>query len=283
MFTGLSPAPAASVAVVFLTPRCNMECPYCGSDSAFREFGRRDAHTLVEDIARRGFDSVVFGGGEPTLWRGGLREICAAARARGLRTQIGTNALALPADAAEWHEVDRWVIPLEAGEAAAHDRLRPCPGSHFARIMAALDLLSGGPAITVSSVARPDAEQDLEGVARLLERRTAGGMRLHAWHLYRFQAMGRKGAGNAARFSQTDEAWRALVRGLRRGHPRLPLLARPDMMHSRQVAFFWDREEGPWRQGPGEWKGPVAGAFTGRSEMEGVFRGLEPQEVVRVR
>lgn len=245
-------APAASVAVVFLTPRCNMDCPYCGSESTFAEFTRGDARTLVDYLSCEGFESVVFGGGEPTLWRGGLREICAAARARGLLTQVGTNALSLPADVSEWREVDRWVIPLEAGEPSAHDRLRPSAGSHFVRVMEALDLLAPLPSgITVSSVARPGADGDLEGVAALLENRVRRGMRLHAWHLYRFQPMGRNGADNAARFQQTDEAWGEQVRTLRHGHPGLPLLLRPDMMHSKRVAFFWRSRRDTWRQGPG--------------------------------
>jgi len=248
----LAQAQSASVAVVFLTPRCNMDCPYCGSDSAFAELNSREARTLVDRLARLGFESVVFGGGEPTLWKGDLRELCAAARARGLLTQVGTNALSLPTDAADWHEVDRWVLPLESGEAAAHDRLRPGAGSHFARVMDALDLLARGAAwITISSVARPAAEKDLEGVARFLETRVRDGMRLHAWHLYRFQAMGRNGAGNAALFRQSDEGWNVQVRTLKEGHPGLPLVLRPDMMHSKRVAFFWNTAEGLRRQGPG--------------------------------
>jgi MoaA/NifB/PqqE/SkfB family radical SAM enzyme len=250
--------PAAHVAVVFLTPRCNMSCPYCGSDEGFSELSRQGAWALVEHLSQQGFESVVFGGGEPTLWRGGLREICAAARARGLLVQVGTNALDLPADAGEWREVDRWVLPLEAGEAEAHNRLRPSKGSHHAAILKALDLFSAHPSgVTVSSVARLGGEADLESAARLLESKVRSGLRLHSWTLYRFQPMGRHGTANAGRFALGPGEWEATASELRRRHPRLPIILRPDMMHSKQVAFFWGSQKGLWRQGPGSWQGPL--------------------------
>jgi hypothetical protein len=69
--------------------------------------------------------------------------------------------------------------------------------------------------------------------------------------------MGRAGARNAARFAQDAAQWLALAGGLRAAFPDLPLLLRPDLLHSRQVAFFWGIEGGLWRQGPGLWSGPL--------------------------
>lgn len=251
-------APAAQVAVVFLTSACDLDCPYCGSDGTIGVFSRREARSLVERLASDGFESVVFGGGEPLRWPHGLRELCAAARSRGLLTQVGTSAAALPPDAAEWREVDRWVLPLESAQAAAHDALRPMAGSHHAKVLAALHAFAlGGRSVTVSSVARLGGDEDLAGVGQLLERLRGAGLRLHAWHLYRFQAMGRHGADNAERFRLTDEAWSAAAQGLKRRFPGLPLLLRPDMLHSKQVAFFWNTPQGAWRRGPLDWEGPV--------------------------
>jgi len=248
------------VAVVFLTPACALDCPYCGADDRYGVLNRPQAWALMESLAQQGFQSVVLGGGEPLLWPHGLRELCAAARSRGLLVQVGTSAAQLPDDAAEWRQVDRWVLPLESADAAAHDALRPMPdgSSHHARVLAALgNFACGGGEVTVSSVARLGGEADLRGVGGLLERLRADGLRLHAWHLYRFQAMGRHGAANAPRFALQDTEWAAVSRSLRRDFPRIPVLLRPDMMHSKSVAFFWVTPQGLWRQGPLDFKGLV--------------------------
>lgn len=253
-----APAGEAKVAVVFLTPACDMACPYCGAAEDFGVLGRGQAVALLDHLVEQRFESVVFGGGEPLRWPHGLRELCAAARARGLLTQVGTNSTHLPEDAATWREVDRWVLPLESDQAEAHDALRPTRASHHAKILATLDAFARhGTEVTVSSVAHRGGEAHLEGVARELKRRQADGLRLHAWHVYRFQAMGRGGLNQADRFSLADQAWAELGRGLKARHRRLPLLLRSDMMHSRQVAFFSARSQGLWRQGPLAWQGPV--------------------------
>lgn len=244
--------PEASVAVVFLTPACAMDCPYCGADDRYGVFSRAQAWGLVEALSRQGFQSVVLGGGEPLLWPHGLRELCAAARSRGLLVQVGTSAAGLPVDALEWRQVDRWVLPLESADAAAHNALRPLAGaSHHARVLRALDECARtGVSVTLSSVARRGGEDDLRSVGRLLESLRAQGLKLHAWHLYRFQGMGRRGSTNALRFALEDAQWEELSQGLRAAFPRLPVLLRPDMMHSKSVAFFWSTPAGLWRQGP---------------------------------
>jgi MoaA/NifB/PqqE/SkfB family radical SAM enzyme len=254
------PAPPAhaSVAVVMLTPACQLRCSFCGADESFGVLSRLQARALVEGLSLQGFESVVFGGGEPTLWPHGLREICAAARARGLLTQIGTSAAALPQDVAEWREVDRWVLPLESGKAEAHDAVRNCEGGHHGKVLRALHgFAMQGQSVTVSTVARHGAEEDLFSVGSLLEGLRAAGLRLHAWHVYRFQAMGRLGRLNGERFALSDEEWAETSRDLKRRFDKLPLLLRPDMMHSHDVAFFWNTPKGLWRQGPGQWEGLV--------------------------
>jgi MoaA/NifB/PqqE/SkfB family radical SAM enzyme len=269
-------APAAQVAVVMLTPACDMACPYCGAEASFRALGEGEAAALMWSLAGAGFRSVVLGGGEPFCWQGDLRRLAASAKAAGLEVQVGSNLRRLPADAPAWDEVDRWVLPLESADAAAHDALRPGAPSHYGVVLGALEAFRrAGREVTVSSVARPGAAQDLAGVAQLLRSWRARGLRLHAWHLYRFQAMGRAGACNAARFAQDEGQWRALADGLRQAFPDLPLLLRPDLLHSRQVAFFWGVAEGLRRQGPGLWSGLLAPA-RGQATKSSAFVKMAP-------
>lgn len=250
-------APGAKVAVVFLTPDCDMACPYCGAEEGFPSLSQAGAEGLLARLAAAGFESVVLGGGEPLCWPGDLRKLAGVAQGLGLLVQVGSNLQRLPPDAPAWPEVDRWVLPLESGKAKAHDALRPGPQSHHAMVLAALDLFARARrVVTVSSVARADGQADLDGVAALLRARVRLGLRLHAWHVYRFRPMGRGGRLHAGRFQQSDDAWQATALELRRRHADLPLLLRPDMLHSKQVAFFWKKGAKIWRQGPGDWSGP---------------------------
>lgn len=252
-------APQADIAVVMLTPACDMACPYCGAESAFRPLGEAEARALMPGLKAQGFRSVVLGGGEPFCWKGDLRALAGRARDCGLELQVGSNLRRLPADAPAWPEVGRWVLPLESDAAAAHDALRPGSPSHHGVVLAALDAFqAAGASVTLSSVARLDGDADLHGVARFLERRIAQGLRVHAWHLYRFQPMGRGGRDHAGRFAQSDAQWKALAASLKLAHPSLPILLRPDLLHSKQVAFFWGAARGLWRQGPGVWHGPLS-------------------------
>jgi MoaA/NifB/PqqE/SkfB family radical SAM enzyme len=244
------------VAVLMLTPACDMACPYCGAEEGFRPLGQAEAEGLLPALRAQGFESVVLGGGEPLCWQGDLRALAGRARSLGLETQVGSNLRRLPPGAESWPEIGRWILPLESALPQAHDALRPGLPSHHGVVLAALErfrLASRG--VTLSSVARLDAEQDLHSVAALLRRERERGLRLHAWHVYRFQAMGRGGRPHAGRFWMEDGAWAALARHLKQRHGDLPLLLRPDMLHSREVAFFWGRPQGLWRQGPLGWSG----------------------------
>lgn len=250
--------PGPTVGVIFLTAACDMQCPYCGADELFPPLPMAQARSLLQALALNGYESVVLGGGEPFLWPGDLRALAGCAKALGLQTQIGTNLNALPPDAPSWPEVDRWVLPLESSDASAHDALRPGPPSHHAHVTRCLDAFQkAGSAVTVSSVARQGAAEDLHRVGQALRERRAAGLRLHAWHIYRFQAMGRGGRHSADRFGMSDTDWKSLALELKDRHKDLPLLLRPDMLHSKQVAFFWNTPRGLWRQGPLSLSGPV--------------------------
>lgn len=254
------PSPGAQVAVVMLTPACDMACPYCGAEDGFRPLDEAEAQALMPRLAAQGFNSVVLGGGEPLCWKGGLRALAAKAQASGLLVQVGSNLRRLPADAPGWKEVDRWVLPLESDLAAEHDALRPGAPSHHGVVLAALDAFqAAGRSVTVSSVARFGGEAELSRLGRWLRGRKAQGLKLHAWHLYRFQAMGRGGLQHQDRFALSDAQWSALSQGLKAANPGLPLLLRPDLLHSKQVAFFWGEQGGLQRQGPGAWNEHIRG------------------------
>lgn len=236
--------PAPKVAVLFLTPACNMSCAFCGADAGFdpMEFGQ--ALGLLKDLKARGLESVVLGGGEPLMWKHSPAELSAEARRLGLVVQIGSNGILAPADEAGLRAYDRWILPLESVTPGLHDRMRPTlEGSHFAGVTDLMQRLKkAGIEVTLSSLVSHENFDSLLEVGEHLSRYQAHGGRLHAWHLYRFLALGRAGVWNARRFSTAEGVFEGLGRLLKARHPAMQIYLRPDMYHSRQVAFYWSQD-----------------------------------------
>ncbi len=111
------------IGVVMLQPSCNLTCPFCITEEGLESLTFENAVGLLDRFAAQGVTNVVLGGGEPTLWRHDVFRLAAAAKARGLFVQLGTNGVRLP-DGFENHEaVDRYVLPLEAADPAIHERM----------------------------------------------------------------------------------------------------------------------------------------------------------------
>lgn len=76
-----------------ITQRCNRRCPYCDQPKSDRDMPVTLFVELLEALAEEGVGAVALGGGEPTL-HPELPALLTAARQRGLRTGLTTNARA---------------------------------------------------------------------------------------------------------------------------------------------------------------------------------------------
>ena len=121
-----------------LTRRCNLRCAHCYLDAkalrdgADNELTTAEVQTLLDEVSRRGAETmIVLTGGEPLIRRD-LEEIVAFGAERGLAMVVGTNGTAL---------TDRRVrslkragtlgvgISVDSLDADYHDRFRGLPGS----------------------------------------------------------------------------------------------------------------------------------------------------------
>ncbi len=231
--------PRRTIASVFLLPDCDMGCRFCASEAGFEAMPPDTAGALVEELAASGFHSVVLGGGEPFLWPHDLAALGRRARRAGLLVQVGSNVLAPPPGFAAFDWVDRYLVPWESSDPALHDELRAARGGHAVALERALDALTeSGKPVTVGTVV---TARNLDGLTQLREAllaRAARGLRVHAWHLYRFLAVGRGGAGAAGLHVGSAE-YRAAVDGLRAEPLGFPVYRRDDMLRSTTVEFFW--------------------------------------------
>lgn len=228
------------IAVLFLTPHCNMTCRFCIAGEGFRALRPGDVSAMLAGLRAAGAGNVIFGGGEPLSWPHDLRAAASAAKDMGFIVQVGTNGIALHGGIMCCESIDRFILPLESARPDLHDSLRRAGNGHHAIVLARLAALASlGREVTVSTVVTRENAYALPELAALLGSYAQGGGKLHAWHLYRFLPMGRGGAPNAARLDLPKAEYDAACDAVKAAFPRLPVLKRPDMTHSATVGFFW--------------------------------------------
>jgi len=232
--------PRKRIASVFLLPDCTMACRFCGSDADFGVMTMAQAETLLTQLAARGIRNLVLGGGEPFLWPHGLLELADHARSMGFLVQVCTNGIHLPEGFEQLAVFDRFILPLEAADAALHDRLRIHPGGHHRLVMARLEaLVAAGREITISTVVTRENLGALPALAVLLRDLKRKGAHLHAWHLYRFLPIGRAGMVNAGSLGTDLPAYAEAVEGVRKEDHGFPVFRRSDMLRASTVVYLW--------------------------------------------
>ena len=121
------------------TNACNLYCAHCyrgSGEEAAGELTTAEGMTLIEDIARAGFQIMIFSGGEPLL-RPDIFDLIHHAREVGLRPVLGTNGTLLTLETARALKDAGLMaagISLDSLDAAAHDRLRSQQGAWQAAV-----------------------------------------------------------------------------------------------------------------------------------------------------
>ena len=116
------------------TNACNMYCDHCYRDSgsiAAEELTTAEAKTMLEQIARAGFQIMIFSGGEPLL-RTDIFKLVAYARELGLKPVLGTNGTLLTSKTVnELKDAGAMGmgISLDSLDSEKHDSLRRTAGA----------------------------------------------------------------------------------------------------------------------------------------------------------
>jgi len=229
-----------TVAVVMLLPQCNMTCTFCVTEDAMGAFDLAQADALLYRLRNEGFDNVVLGGGEPTLWPHDVWRLARQAKRRGFVVQLGTNGVLLPERFETRDEIDRFVLPIDGASADVHNAVRFFRQKHFDVVADRIERLrAAGKSTTVSTVITRLNYRDVANVATLLARLNRPRAFIHAWHLYQFIPEGRGGAVNRELLALPRETYDQVCDDVRRMNLGFQILKRPDMLHSRAVEFFW--------------------------------------------
>jgi len=228
------------IASLFLLPQCDMTCSFCASEEDFSVMSYAQAEELLHALRARSIRNVVFGGGEPFLWPHDLERLARLACDLGFLVQVCTNGASLPAGYERITSVDRYILPLESVDPAVHDGLRNHPAGHHRLVLNRIDGLAGsGRQLTVSTVVTRDNVDRLAEVGEFLTRSVARGVDVHAWHLYRFLPVGRRGAHNADRLAIPFNEFVGACAQARSHTTPFRVYRRDNMLRSSSVEFFW--------------------------------------------
>jgi len=232
--------PNKRIASLFLLPHCDMRCTFCASRQDFSVMAFNEAERLLRALRARSIENVVLGGGEPFLWPHDVLRLSRLASGLGFVVQICTNGTSMPAGFERIECVDRYILPLESMDPGLHDGLRIHPAGHHALVRGRIERLVGSErSLTVSTVVTSSNLERLAEVGEFLEGARSRGIRVHAWHLYRFLPVGRGGARHAARLAVSREGYHKSCSALQGGRFGFPVYRRPDMLRSRSVEYFW--------------------------------------------
>ncbi len=116
------------------TNDCNLFCAHCYRESGEKakgELNTEEGKKLIDEIARAGFNIMIFSGGEP-MTRPDIYELIAHARSRGLRPVLGSNGTLIDDEAARRLKEAGLMaagISLDSLDPAKHDKLRAKEGA----------------------------------------------------------------------------------------------------------------------------------------------------------
>lgn len=232
--------PRKRIASLFLTPLCDMGCRFCASEADFSVMSFAEATMLLSALRGR-VDGVVLGGGEPFLWPHGLEKLACLACDMGLQVQVCTNGVNMPAGFERLEAVHRYILPLEAMDPGLHDRLRiRAGGGHHGIVMDRIQALSrAGREITLSTVVTSENLGGLQAIAEWLAWQTLVGLKVHAWHLYRFLPVGRGGAAHGQELAVERDLYLRACGAVKAAGLPFPVLRRDDMTRASTVEFCW--------------------------------------------
>ncbi|MBL0313558.1 MAG: radical SAM protein [Holophagaceae bacterium] len=232
--------PRKRIASLFLTPSCDMGCRFCASETEFAVMSFDEAASLICALRGR-IDGVVLGGGEPFLWPHGLEKLACLACDMGFQVQVCTNGVNMPAGYERIEAIHRYILPLEAMDPQLHDSLRiRTGGGHHGIVMDRIQALANaGREITLSTVVTSKNIGELQAIAEWLAWQSLVGLKVHAWHLYRFLPVGRGGVPHGQELAVDREGYLRACGAVKSAGLPFQVLRRDDMTKASTVEFCW--------------------------------------------
>lgn len=228
------------IASLFLSPLCDMGCRFCASETNFSTMSFDEATSLLCALRGR-VEGVVLGGGEPFLWPHDLEKLACLACDLGFQVQVCTNGVNMPVGFEQIEAVHRYILPLEAMDPAVHDSLRiRAGGGHHTIVMDRIQALAkAGRELTLSTVVTSKNLSELQAIAEWLAWQSLVGLKIHAWHLYRFLPVGRGGVPHGQELAVDSDEYVQVCGAIKMAGLPFQVLRRDDMTRASTVEFCW--------------------------------------------
>ncbi len=227
------------VAVLMLLPECNMTCDFCVIEETFEAISYLDAIELIQDLKKNNYDTLILGGGEPTLWPHDVFKLAEFAKSLGFFVQIGTNATKLPEGFETSPYIDRWILPLESVNFDLHNDIRHFKNRHHQIMLTVLEKLKNeNKSIIVSTVVTQKNKDELVLLMEFLKTYQLQGGNIYAWNVYKLLPWGRSGEKNYKELYLEDQIFEDLIAQLKKNVNPLKLTVRRNMYGSDRVDFF---------------------------------------------
>ena len=160
-------------ATLLLTNRCNMRCAYCfiDQDRPQRELTEREWADLIDELARRGAQSICLMGGEPLLapFFGVLVD---RVHHHGMLCEAVSNGLLVPREIEHVRKLDSLLISLD-GAPEAHDycRRNAAGGGTYRQVIAGIEAArAAGVPTRLNAVLTRKSIADIEHLLDLADR-----------------------------------------------------------------------------------------------------------------
>lgn len=152
-----------------LTRACNLSCTHCLNNSGVagpNELTFDEVADIINQLSNLKAREIRFTGGEPTIDRAIYRYISHAS-ALGIRTSIGTNAVAITPEVSHKLKqagLTKAIVSLDGNE-DSHDAVRG-PGSYRRSVRGVIALRDAGVNVRINAVAMRSTYNGLEDLAK---------------------------------------------------------------------------------------------------------------------
>lgn len=127
-----------------ITSKCNMQCPFCFGTKVSHNINLSSLLAFLEKVRKKGVDSIVLTGGEPTL-SSDFGTVLNSLYDMGYTLALSTNGSFWNSPSIR-EDVLRYVscisLPLESVDSAVHNSLRPGIPKHYEMVQKILQDLS---------------------------------------------------------------------------------------------------------------------------------------------
>ena len=175
-----------------ITPRCNLNCPFCYGSTGVSEMSLKQKKQIIKEISLFGITHVIISGGEP-LSSPDIVDVCSFAKKNGLKVAVQTNGTYLSTLKKILPFVDWIALPIDGISTYVCEKTRTL-SSHFAVVEKSIQVIedykktnnTDMPAIKIGTVLTKHNISDIFEIYSYLTKH-----QISVWKIYKIRRRGK--------------------------------------------------------------------------------------------